>query len=73
MKVLCTLNLEFESAKKAKKIQRSIQIDDQKYVKSVVTRKTLKAIIKSTSVASLIHTLDDYLACISVADEIVKK
>jgi tRNA threonylcarbamoyladenosine modification (KEOPS) complex Pcc1 subunit len=73
MKALCTLTLEFESPEKAKKILRSIQADDQGFVTSKVTGKMLEAVVESASVSSLLHTLDDYLACVSVAAEIVKK
>ena len=73
MKVCCTLTLEFESPAQAKKVHRSIQADDQGFVKSTVKGKKLEAIVESTSVASLLHTLDDYLACASVAAEIVEK
>jgi hypothetical protein len=30
-------------------------------------------VMESKSVSSLLHTLDDYLACVSVASDIVKK
>ena len=73
MKVLCTVSLEFESAEKAKKVLRSIQADDQGFVKSTFKGKTLQAVVESTSISSLLHTLDDYLACVSVADGIVNK
>ncbi len=73
MKVLCTITLEFESIKKAKKVLQSIKADDQGFVKSTTKGKTLQAVIEITSVPSLIHTLDDYLACVSVADDIVNK
>ena len=73
MKVLCTLTLEFESVKKAKKVLQSIQADDQGFVKSTTKGKTLQGVVESTSVSSLIHTLDDYLACVSVANDIVNK
>jgi len=73
MKVLCTITLEFENSEKAKKVLRSIQADDQGFVKSSVKGKTLEAVVESKSVASLLHTLDDYLACVSVAADIVKK
>ncbi len=73
MKALCTLTLEFESAEKAKKVLRSIQTDDQGFVSSKVTGKTLMAVVESSSVSSLLHTLDDYLACVSVAADIVTK
>ena len=73
MKALCTITLEFENAEKAKKVLRSIQADDQGFVISKVKGKTLEAVVESKSVASLLHTLDDYLACVSIAAEIVKK
>jgi hypothetical protein len=65
--------LEFDSAEKAKKVLRSIQADDQGFVTSTVKGTTLEAVVESTSVPSLLHTLDDYLACVSIADDIVKK
>jgi Zn-dependent membrane protease YugP len=73
MKAICTLTIEFENAKKAKKVLRSIQTDDHGFVKSKQSGKTLEAVVESTSVASLLHTLDDYLACLSIADDIVNK
>ena len=73
MKALCTITLEFETAEKAKKVLQSIQADDQGFVRSSVKGKTLEATMESRSVASLLHTLDDYLACVSVAADIVKK
>jgi Zn-dependent membrane protease YugP len=73
MKAICTLTIEFENAKKAKKVLRSIQADDYGFVKSKQSGKTLEAVVESTSVASLLHTLDDYLACVSIADDIVNK
>jgi hypothetical protein len=73
MKALCTVTLEFESVEKAKKVLCSIQTDDQGFVASRVKGKTLEAVVESSSVASLLHTLDDYLTCVSVAAEIMKK
>jgi tRNA threonylcarbamoyladenosine modification (KEOPS) complex Pcc1 subunit len=73
MKALCTLTIEFESPEKAKKVLQSIQTDDHGFVKSKQSGKTLEAVVESASVASLLHTLDDYLACVSVADDIVNK
>jgi len=73
MKALCTITLEFENPQKAKKVLQSIQADDQGFVKSTVKGKILEATMESRSVASLLHTLDDYLACVSVAADIVKK
>jgi hypothetical protein len=73
MKAICTLCLEFMNAEQAKKVLRSIQADDQEFVTSKVLGRTLKAVVESNSVGSLLHTLDDYLACVSIAADIVKK
>jgi tRNA threonylcarbamoyladenosine modification (KEOPS) complex Pcc1 subunit len=73
MKASCMLTLEFKDAETAKKVHRSIKIDDSGFVKSRVKGATLEASIESGSVASLLHTLDDYLACVSVAYDIVNK
>lgn len=73
MKAICTITVEFESAQKAEKVLGSIKADDQGFVKSTVKGRTLEGVVESTSVASLLHTLDDYLACVSIAADIVKK
>lgn len=73
MKAECILILEFKNEEIVKKVLQSIQQDDQGFVQSSAQGKKLTAVVKSTSVPSLLHTLDDYLACVSVADQLVKK
>ena len=43
------------------------------FVSSKINGKKLEAEIMATSVSSLLHTLDDYLACVSVAIKVVDK
>jgi len=73
MDVICEISIEFDDFKKAKTVLKSIQVDDFDFVKSKINNNILEAEIKSKSISSLIHTLDDYLACISVATKIVHK
>jgi len=73
MDVSCELIIDFEDSEKAKTVLKSIKVDDFNYVNSTINNKMLKATIKAKSISSLIHTLDDYLACISVAMKIVDK
>ncbi|MCK5459103.1 MAG: hypothetical protein KAI20_04370 [Thermoplasmatales archaeon] len=73
MKISCNLNIEYDDSKKAEKILRSIKVDDFDFVKSKIHNKSLEATITSKSVSSLLHTLDDYLSCLSVAEKIVDK
>jgi len=73
MKISCELNIEYSDLKKAENILRSIKVDDFDFVTSKVHNNSLEATITSKSVSSLLHTLDDYLACLSVAEKIVDK
>jgi tRNA threonylcarbamoyladenosine modification (KEOPS) complex Pcc1 subunit len=73
MKATCMLTIECRDAERAKNILRSITIDDQGFVHSKRKGKTIEATVEATSVASLLHTLYDYLACVSVAEKIVNK
>jgi len=73
MKAICDVVIEYDDASKTKKILRSIEVDNFDFVKSQVNGKKLEAHIESKSVSSLLHTLDDFLACVSVADKVVDK
>jgi tRNA threonylcarbamoyladenosine modification (KEOPS) complex Pcc1 subunit len=73
MDVSCQIVIEFDDSKKAKTVVKSIKVDDFDFVKSSINNKRLEAEIKAKSISSLIHTLDDYLACVSVALKIVDK
>jgi len=73
MKAKCSLEIDFESTDDAKKIAKSVSVDNFDFVKTKISGKTLHAEISSKSIPSLLHTLDDYLACVSVASKIVDK
>lgn len=73
MEVKCDIVIDFNDIKKVKTVLKSIKVDDLDFVKSKATGKKLEAKIKTNSISSLIHTLDDYLACVSVAMKIVDK
>ena len=73
MKVTCDVVIEYDDAKKVETVLRSIEVDNFDFVKSRAYGKRLEAHIESTAVSSLLHTLDDYLACVSVAEKIVDK
>ena len=73
MKVTCDVVIEYDDPKKMKTVLQSIEVDNLDFVKSRGTGKRLEAHIESTSVSSLLHTLDDFLACVSVAEKVVDK
>ena len=73
MDVACDVIVEFDDNEMVKTVLKSIEVDNFDFVKSKVNGKKLEAQIKANSVSSLLHTLDDYLACLSVAIKVVDK
>jgi tRNA threonylcarbamoyladenosine modification (KEOPS) complex Pcc1 subunit len=73
MKLSCKLSIDFDSIEKAENVFRSIKVDDFSFVSSKIDNKTLESDIKANSISSLLHTIDDYLACVTVAEKIVDK
>jgi tRNA threonylcarbamoyladenosine modification (KEOPS) complex Pcc1 subunit len=73
MKASCEIVIDFGDPEKVKTVLKSVKVDDFDFVKSKANGKKLEASIKAESVSSLLHTLDDYLACISVAGKVLDK
>ena len=73
MNVTCDVVIGYDDVKKTETVLKSIEVDNFDFVKSHTNGKHLEAHIESKSISSLLHTLDDYLACISVAEKIVDK
>ncbi len=73
LKVECSLEIDFKSTEDVKKIVKSVSVDDFDFVKTKISGKKLLAEIKSISIPSILHTIDDYLACVSVANKILDK
>jgi len=72
-KVRCELHLEFDSEETANRVHSSVELDNQGYVATAVEGRTIHAQIEAESLNSLLHTLDDFLACTSVADKMVAR
>jgi tRNA threonylcarbamoyladenosine modification (KEOPS) complex Pcc1 subunit len=72
-KVTCKLWLEFRTREEAEKVHRSVDLDSDGYLTSAVEGNAIVAEIHSDSLNSLLHTLDDFLACSGVAERIVSK
>ena len=69
MEVTCTLEFEMESEEKARAVADSVKVDDENFVKTEVSGSTILATITAKDVNSLTHTVDDYMACISIAEK----
>ena len=72
-KVRCSLRLEFSSEAEARKILDAVELDNQGYVDTKVDGSSILADINANSLNSLLHTLDDFLSCTSVAEKVIAK
>lgn len=70
-KVTCKLSLGYSSEEEAEKVHRSVELDNQGYLITAVEGRSIAARIEADSLNSLLHTLDDFLACAGVAERIV--
>jgi len=71
--VTCSIVLEFRTTAEAEKVHRSVELDNDGYLETEVDGSTVVARIEAGSLKSLLHTLDDFLVCVSVAEKIVSK
>lgn len=72
-RVSCSLRLEFPSAEEAEKIHKAVELDNAGYVQATLQGNAILARIEASSLNSLLHTLDDFLSCTSVAEKVVSK
>ena len=70
-KVRCRLVLEFSSPLEAEKVHKSVLLDNQGYVSTSVVGSAIHAEMTASSLNSLLHTLDDFLGCASVAEKVI--
>lgn len=68
MKARARLVLTFPDASTAQAVAAAVSPDDDGFIRTKRTGKTLRAEASAASPMSLLHTVDDYLACISVAE-----
>jgi hypothetical protein len=69
MKARARLVLEFPDASMAEAVAAAVRPDDGGYIRTRRTGKRIRAEASADNSMGLLHTLDDYLACISVAEK----
>ena len=73
MRIQCTLDFKYKSQTEARAVAQSVKVDNYNFVNTEVKKSRIISIIVSKSIPSLIHTLDDYLACIGLAERVINK
>ena len=71
MKISCTLEFDYDSEEQAQAVAKAVEVDNEGFVDMIVEGKKIKSTAESDSIPSLIHTLDDFLSCVSVAERVV--
>ena len=72
MQVQCVIDLEYKSEDEAEKVARSISLDNGQYVQAEVHGNRIILTASATSAPSMLHTLEDLMSCLKVADEMVQ-
>jgi tRNA threonylcarbamoyladenosine modification (KEOPS) complex Pcc1 subunit len=69
----CELTFEYRSPKEAELIAQAVKLDNPEFITLEIKGNTIHSTIKTSTINSMIHTLDDYLACLALAEKIVEK
>jgi len=72
VRIRCRLEFGYASKAQAEKIARSLKVDDEAYITTTIEGRTLVAEAEADAFLSLLHTLDDYLACVAVAEKVLR-
>lgn len=71
-RVHCRLEFRYPSPEIAGQVLQSVEQENLPYVKARIEGDTLVSETEADSLESLLHTLDDYLACVSVAEKMLR-
>jgi len=71
MNLRCTMSFKYRSEKEARAVADALEPDNEGFITTKVEGDVLNAMASADSVESLRHTLDDFLACVRVAEEAV--
>jgi len=70
MNIKCTFIFEYSTHQHARVIYKSLQIDNQDYLKSWTRGNHIEVAISGLSIPSILHTLNDFLSCLTVAEQV---
>ena len=74
MNIECTIKIQYPTKKIADAIVKTLRVDDVSFVQTTLKQETqLDVTITAQTIPSLLHSLDDYLACLTVAEKLVNK
>ena len=72
MKIKSKIELEYKDSKDAEIIFKSLEVDNEGFVKNSLNENTIKFEIESNSLGSFLATADDLIASEILAENIIK-
>lgn len=69
MKAICTLETNLSNEKTASDIAKALELDNGGYIEIWIDGSTIHARAEADDIMSLRNTVDDYLACLMVAQK----
>ena len=73
MKCDCSFSLEFDDVDRAKKILESVRLDNGEWISAELDGKRILCHASSETIGGLLHTAEDFLSCVSLAEKMLKK
>ena len=61
------MTLRFDTAEQARRVARALEPDNEGFVRTTLKGRSICTDTDAKSIPALLHTLDDFLACLSVA------
>jgi NOL1/NOP2/fmu family ribosome biogenesis protein len=68
----CLLELDLGTEERARNVNRSLELDNGEHARTWVEGSVLKMECQAKSLMSLLHTIEDLMACLKVADEMTE-
>ena len=72
MKTKCTLEFEYENEDECRAVAKAVEIDNEGFVGMKVVANKIISTVEADNLSSLLHTIDDFLVCISTAEKVLK-
>ena len=69
MKSTCTLEIELPDETTAQNIAKALELDNAGYIETKVVGSIIFAKAEAKDIMSLRNTVDDYLACLTIAQK----
>ena len=73
MKIRTTFVFQFTDPKSAETIRDALEVDNYDHVRTTLDGNKLTAEIEADSLLSLLHTTEDYLSCLVIAENVLEQ